>query len=260
MIDIIITGFGPFPGVDDNPTQKIVQRLCQYLKDHEEIQDGDTTTNNIRLSGRVRTIFIETSYEAAKNAIDTLYNELLSHSNNYNDTIILLLLGVGSSMYQLEQYAYNKKDVGIDGEGNSLHQTICTSHSIETKLTTTIGCDLDDIAKQLNNNNLYCNAAIVNKDPDRIGYFVCNYIYYYGLHKFKVGCSGIDSKNSIESISNDEHVIHNEVMEISCLPLRVNVKCLFVHVPPVTGDVATVDQELRCIVDLMYILHKQWLP
>jgi pyroglutamyl-peptidase len=244
MIYYVVTGFGPFQGVPINPTATVVNALVNYVKESEQRSINQSSHPNI--SNQIRTIVMATSYQAAQQQIDELYDELydeLTMSNKNNDPIIFLHLGVnsGGNYYQLEQYAYNRKWVESD-----IYDSICNSDDLDTKLATTIGHDIYNIVNKLNNGrskirgtNVYGTTAIVSEDGGR---YVCNYIYYYSLHKFQYtkGCN--DNSISVKS----DHDNHNRII------LNSNVKCIFIHVP--SFKVASQKQQLHFITDLLYIL------
>jgi pyrrolidone-carboxylate peptidase len=152
MISFIVTGFGPFHGVPENPTMMLAQSLIEYIQHYHEGQGDETvdvdevvvstpiptytssstgssialkSTTDIPLSQRIRTLVIETSYKAVQRQIDDIYHEIitLSDSNVTNEdddrsksnVVILIHLGVNykGQQYQLECCAYNEMNFRV---------------------------------------------------------------------------------------------------------------------------------------------------
>ena len=115
MISWIVTGFGPFAGVPDNPTMTIVQSLIPYLAEEEQEQASSSSPTNhhsttVPLSQRIRTLVVETSYRAVQEQMEEIYHHRQQQQQQACDTVILLHLGVKLSgkYYQLESCAYNE--------------------------------------------------------------------------------------------------------------------------------------------------------
>jgi pyroglutamyl-peptidase len=264
MISFIVTGFGPFRGVQENPTTILVQHLVPYLQSVHEPRtdqgnDGLRSEDEASLAQRTRTMIIETSSIAAKQQIDALYDELhreMEHRRRATDNeddwkddrTILLHLGVhsGSQQYRLESCAYNEASFSLPDEAGYQPWNLRIVHNstLGTPLPTLL--DLPDIVHQLNNNHRPEQQqlerqvpAIVSTDPGR---FVCNYTYCYSLDKFQ--CSSNRSIGSVCDNNNDKGAV-----------VVPNVRCLFLHVPPFS--VASEAEQLRFIVDLMKTLERQ---
>ena len=93
----IITGFGPFAGVPNNPTSILIRHLQEQL---------DTKQNKHMYA----TYILETSAEYVREKISDIYKGLIqSSSENSKDIIIILHLGVNycGRRFHLEQNAFN---------------------------------------------------------------------------------------------------------------------------------------------------------
>ena len=155
----IITGFGPFHGVPDNPTSILIRRLRE--------DDDASNNNNIH---RYETHILETSAEYVREKIDDIYEQLQQQSSSSSslaspspsssstkndpiniqeyetkekkDIIILLHLGVNyrGKQFQLEQCAYNDATFRIPDERGYKPNHVCilqNNNTNETTMTTT---------------------------------------------------------------------------------------------------------------------------
>jgi pyrrolidone-carboxylate peptidase len=189
MAEFIVTGFGPFHGVTDNPTSAIVQSLTDFIQTREQKEQLHVTTdkptsattssdNNsnrtslvrIPMSKRLRTFIIDTSYKAAQKQIDDIYHELVSNdsssrtsTSSNTTTTIILHLGVHNSSihYQIESCAYNEMNFVVPDEygdqpinemiiSYDAHPQNVSHHQIHTKFHTV----LPTIANQMNHRNM----------------------------------------------------------------------------------------------------------
>jgi pyroglutamyl-peptidase len=167
-VHFIVTGFGPFRGVRDNPTTVLVTKLSNFIQDN-------FPTHTEMLSS-LETIIIETSAEAARLETDRL-KDVLSLVDGENSVVLLLHLGVNykGTKFQLERYAYNHADFRIPDERGFQP---CRKTVIEGS-EPTLATNLDILQIK---NNLGIDSVIVSDDPGR---FVCNYTYYCSLSKFQ---------------------------------------------------------------------------
>jgi pyroglutamyl-peptidase len=234
-VKFIVTGFGPFQGVKENPTTWLANLLVQYL----EQMDRAAASSSSSLASRTRTIVLETSSEAACTQIDALYEELTGSRTNWNNcsVVIVLHLGVndGGTTFQLESCAYNEATFRIPDERGyqPIGQPVCggVGDSDDANDDDGVSCrvgqtlyspfDVPNLVQQLNATSAAEASAVrasVSTDPGR---FVCNYTYCYSLHSFR-DCA--------------------------------NVRCLFLHVPPLW--VAPLQDQLRFVAGLMEALER----
>lgn len=241
-ISFIVTGFGPFCNVKENPTTYLVDKLVDYLDETERQRNdggGGGGSGTASLAASTSTLVIETSSIAARQQVDALHAELVRKKmdgTNHHHVTILLHLGVDECgrNFQVETCAYNEANFRVPDEGGHQprHQRVVDGSPIGTPLTTLI--DVPALVKLLNATNAkhgQCNAtAVASSDPGR---FVCNYIYCYSLDKFQ--CSTIAAAPSSQSMPN--------------------IRCLFIHVPPFA--VVPESEQLRFVANLMEALAGQ---
>lgn len=125
-VQFIITGFGPFQNVPNNPTMVLVNSIVDYINEQKEkglsLVAGSDHLDDIRI---VHTAVVETSAEAARNEIDNISQQINNNDNNsttnnanHNTVTVLLHLGVnyGGMQFELEQCAYNEATFRIPDE------------------------------------------------------------------------------------------------------------------------------------------------
>jgi pyroglutamyl-peptidase len=234
----VVTGFGPFHGVKDNPTSVLVQKLPEYLLQRSGNDDSSAPP--------MRTLVLETSASGAKQQIDALYDELCpNQSNGGNDspdrTLCLLHLGVHSlaQQYLIESCAYNEATFVVPDEaGDQPKQAPILAHCVVGTPFPTMW-NVPELVEQVNALRLSrsigelsetVRPAVVSTNPGR---FVCNYTYCYSLDKFQ--CSRMRTCEDDDSVAD--------------------VRCLFVHVP--SFQVAPEEEQLQFIVDLMDTMEMQ---
>lgn len=162
-VSFVVTGFGPFQNVTNNPTTVISNKLPDYIS----LQNKDLA---------LTTFVIETSAAAAQRETDQLKEKLTQQQNN-GDIVVLLHLGVNycGTHFQLERCAYNETDFRVrDEKGCKLCNEMVIDGcepTLETRL------DLGKIKRDLG-----LKSVVISTDPGR---FVCNYTYYCSLAKFR---------------------------------------------------------------------------
>lgn len=101
----------------------------------------------------------------------------------------------------------------------------------------------------------YGTTCVISTDPGR---FVCNYVYFYSLSVFRVATHDAPVAENVRRETTTTIEPPNDSNDSdadSIRPYLTNVKCLFVHVPPLT--VASVPQQLRFVTDLMRLLEQE---
>ncbi|EGC39979.1 hypothetical protein DICPUDRAFT_52340 [Dictyostelium purpureum] len=163
---IILSGFGKFCGVEDNPSSHLVRDIENYI---------NTLENKNELKFEiVKKDIIEVSAEATNHYLKTLENVNLNKDNNQNP--FLLHLGVSSSELsnRLEMYGWNMADFRCKDErgwmpSKELIDQDDSNEKYETQLP------ILEFTNQLSSLNYKV------KESDDPGRFLCNYIYFLSL-------------------------------------------------------------------------------
>jgi pyroglutamyl-peptidase len=154
MVCVILTGFGKFGGVDENPTELIVNAL------------------------REKKISVD-HFEVLNVAVEDV-SKFHDKFDSSEEECLFIHLGVHGSTncMLLEQCAYNNMTFRIPDQcGFSPDmQCICENVAVDCPLETEL--DIENVANQLLSEDY--NVAI-SSDPGR---FLCNYIYYRSLSRF----------------------------------------------------------------------------
>ena len=148
---LLVTGFGKFNGVEDNPTTVLVKRLeCENTKANRQFH----------------------IFEVSTKAVDA---ELM-----HEEGLHCIHLGVNSkvSRVNLELHAYNNMDFRVPDE-----QGYCPT---QCKISQDCGLDdalascipLDSLICKLKGEGFSDEDVEISKDPGR---FLCNYVYYKSL-------------------------------------------------------------------------------
>jgi len=158
-----VTGFGPFHGVNNNPTQSLMFALPESIKS----QPLKTSANVASIS------VLETSVSGSiPSLLSIMSNKGTTHTVN-------LHFGVHgeATTFLLEQCAWNEATFRCTDERGyapiekPIHPDITDlSHRYITKLP------VEEIKKKLRAQGF---AVELSEDPGR---FLCNYIYYQSLH------------------------------------------------------------------------------
>lgn len=255
---VFVTGFGPFHNVHSNPTATLAEKIVGHLQAWESASSSSSSSNSAdphppiqptpRLSLVTHTEVIETSAQAAHEAIDRFYKKLQESSsnstrntngeesttNNNNSskvapTAIFLHLGVneGGTGFQLESCAYNEATFRLpDERGHQpLQEPIVNHMELNAPLHTSL--DVPNLVSRLNNDHRSFPTvqSFQSHDPGR---YVCNYTYFLSLHQ----C----------------HQLRTSIPD-------ANVHCLFLHVPPFR--IVPEHEQLEFVGRLLRLLQQQ---
>ena len=205
----VITGFGPFGGVEENPTTVIVRRLDSYLRGSSS---SETTTGATRSSSdnsssgeenKKNSAILATVADGSVVPVADLVDEYVVLETSAGDVddvldrirrdhvegaaaatvrcrIVLLHLGVGRSEgFRLELCAYNDATFRIpDQRGFQPHAEPIVAdpgHVVGRCYETSL--DLDDLRERMEREVPGVETSI-STDPGR---FVCNYVYCKSL-------------------------------------------------------------------------------
>ncbi|KAL7432810.1 hypothetical protein ACHAXM_003316 [Skeletonema potamos] len=228
----VITGFGPFAGVPNNPTSTLIS--CLRNNQAQLLDDG----LHIR-----ETHILDTSADAAKCEIQGIFSRLCSRINLENgngdtsddcltkdvNVIVMLHMGVKYSGTQmtLEQCAYNDATFREPDNNGYQPQKKCIlgdSSTLGDCLQTTL--DLNKICTELQKQgHPYC---CVSQDPGR---YVCNYTYCLSL-------------NQCQSVNNTMKKSRQQ-----CTKQLVECHSLFLHVTPFS--VISEEKQFSFILNLL---------
>jgi pyroglutamyl-peptidase len=245
QVSFIITGFGPFGGIEENPSTILVTELVAYL---------GTCGKHDLAAQIVHAKVMETSVEDVRATLDGFFEESSSNSNNNTPNkshVIIIYLHIGvnykGTCMQLEQCAYNEATFRIPDQRGFQPQSGLVVETKELGATYTTTLDLESICQAqtqmqiqptvlvptvttttpANTNALPSTLEIqVSTDPGR---FVCNYTYCYSLDKLQ----------NHPQEQHPHHVRHS----------------LFLHVP--TFQVVPQTQQLAYVADLLQRLADQ---
>ena len=216
----VVTGFGPFGGVEENPSTVIVRKIGSYLRSQDETHSKNETS----VAGQIREcLILETSARAVDEALERIQNDYCCSDSS---KILLLHLGVGRSEgFRLESCAYNEATFRIpDIKGYQPKEQAIVSldpvgHSYPTSL------DLEALQKQMDEDfpNI---STVISIDPGR---FVCNYVYCKSLEVANIVNNTSTSSSCCESLFL--HVPHfaiipedEQLAYVACL-IRNLAKC-----------------------------------
>ncbi|KAL7550483.1 hypothetical protein ACHAWF_013706 [Thalassiosira exigua] len=229
-VRFVVTGFGPFRGVPDNPTSVLIGRL----------RDGGDRVGSL---GGTRVF--ETSAEHVRETLDAIYGGLKSSEGSGEGIgesggkgsvgatgakkMILLHLGVNyrGRQFQLEECAYNDATFRVPDERGYQPDRQCVLEDEDQTeprewgrcLTTSL--DVCQLCSDLQKTE---ESVVASRDPGR---FVCNYTY----------CLSLDRCYTANKDSNCQY------------------HALFVHVPPF--DVITEKRQLDFVLNLMEAIERQ---
>jgi pyroglutamyl-peptidase len=269
-IHLILTAFGPFGGVPDNPSMALLRELPQFLS-------SSSSSWKARVQERiVETLVVETSAHGARQAIHHIQQTIHSNSRNVPSLsslssspppsppipILCLHVGVNASAqrgeFQIETCAYNDATFRIPDEqayrpyrepilshvewGTPIYTTLLLPTSSSSSPTTTsshpVMMMVDDLIHQLSQAFPALDSR-VSTDPGR---FVCNYLYYLSLNQWQSSPSLPASPAApLESttITNNND------------PTMAGAS-LFLHIPPF--EQVPKDIQLEYLAEMMRIL------
>ena len=236
----VVTGFGPFQGVADNPTTTIVKELLSYLSSKGECDIALSSCRAQQLASNVTTHVFETSAEDVRQWQDEWFDRLSRARGNDTEAsvvvgeigtrsrrgrdVVLLHLGVHykAKCFHLESSAYNDASFRVPDERGYQPENECVSAD---------GCAYGDILSTNLKVPLLVKKMKTRGYPTKLsgdpGRFVCNYTYFYSLDK----CNRF---NATASTSKAE---------------KPTLYSIFVHVPQF--QIAGKDEQFGFLVALM---------
>ena len=253
----VITGFGPFRGVAENPTTTIVNELHTYLTNVCDI--GLSSCTPKRLASNVTTHIFETSAEDVRQWQDEWFDRLsrgvecgsttrgggetdseaaaAELSDQGGNDVVLLHLGVHykAKCFHLESSAYNDASFRVPDERGYQPNDECVLPAGDgrhgDRLSTTLNVPV--LVKKMESRGY---PSKLSGDPGR---FVCNYTYCYSLNK----CNQFNST----ALPPDTASVVDLVVDTP--KRRPTLSSLFVHVP--LFHVTAKDQQLEFLAVLL---------
>ena len=243
----IVTGFGPFGGVGENPTTYLVRQLDAYLRSsgssNDSSSDGSSSSNDknetdesVLLADLVKEyIVLETSAEDVCKTMDRIKREYIDTTTSSSSTtkrIVLLHLGVGRSEYfRLELCAYNEATFRIPdqkGYQPKLVTIVSSDRGDELGKCYKTPLNLERLSETLQNEFPHIGTSI-STDPGR---YVCNYVYCKSLEiSSNINTSASSENNNYNSNNKDaddgDEDEDNNKNIVVC-------RSLFLHVPHFT--------------------------
>lgn len=235
----VLTGFGPFDGVPENPTSILARELPEFLR-----TCGDANPDAAVLAPCTETMIIETSVEAVTREIKALQERLTQPGQS----AIVLHLGVDASSerFHLERCAYNDASFRVPDEKGyqPTRAPILDTCPLGSTLTTSF--DVPALVDLLNRtvSTTLEGPPLANPSTDP-GRFVCNYIYCTSMDAFQCAKTIVDEDQS-------EVIVAVAANEETKLP---RVQTLFLHVPPFS--VIPKEEQLMFVARLMGALLEQ---
>lgn len=231
----VVTGFGPFAGVPDNPTSTLVSCLRNKAKQLSIRETLVFDTSADAVEKEVRGIYSRLSRRECPNSSNGADNEDSEMLPTHN-SVVVLHMGVNykGNQMQLEQCAYNDATFRVpDNNGYQpqgkciLENSTAHGHCLQTTL------DLEEICNELHRQQ-GCSICCISNDPGR---FVCNYTY----------CLSLDQCQSMNFALDEEGMQKESSMPVEC-------HALFLHVTPF--EKIPQDEQLNFIISLMKVIDK----
>lgn len=230
----VVTGFGPFNGVPDNPTSILVKELPAYLQQRTGADMEDPVAR--LLANCTETMIVETSAHAARQEIALLQKKLEPFAS-----AVVLHLGVdaGGKTFKLESCAYNDATFRVPDEQGYRPNAVPILDTCSVGSTLTTSFDVPALVETMNatltnGEEEHSLRASPSTDPGR---FVCNYIYCTSMNAF--ACAKTVNGADAATTTTDQP----------------RVQSLFLHVPPF--EVVPKEQQLVFVTQLMSSLYQQ---
>jgi pyroglutamyl-peptidase len=168
---LVITGFGPFNGVEKNPTQEVVEQLRE---EWTAIRD-DTTNADISIHYDV----VEVSVEGC----DAVLTDIANKFPGAELTLVHLGVDARSTHIKLEEVAYNNMTFRVPDQrnyqpqGKPIQQSLAYDLPLQTCWN--IPALIRDVTLQPDTEG-HEERHEINPSTDP-GRFLCNYIYFRSL-------------------------------------------------------------------------------
>ena len=175
-----VTGFGPFMGVEQNPTSTLCETLKRYIRDgvapdvdKKILQEFDES--GIELKGLK---VLEVAAESCRSEVPGIV-EFLKGYKDKNQEAVIIHLGVASGRQSigLECRAVNEATFRVpDQKGYQ-----CCGEAVVANSAPVMFCSLDlpRILSEMHDRGVTCEMST------DAGRFLCNYVFFQSLHAAK---------------------------------------------------------------------------
>mmetsp|Transcript_6190 Transcript_6190/g.8042 ORF Transcript_6190/g.8042 Transcript_6190/m.8042 type:complete len:297 (+) Transcript_6190:89-979(+) len=281
-IKFIVTGFGPFHGVKNNPTTIIAEKLVDFLKQQQQqLQQQESSSDDLLLSKTIadntRTLVLETSVEDVQRQVDQIYDDICKEeqeeqeqekqtSTSTSTTVTILLhLGVhyGAQKFHIESCAYNNANFRTSDERGfqPTNEPITPSYELEAAFETAL-----DV------NELLSSAAALLLLPEGSDNRICTNGDNDGGDGDNDKGTLLHSEQLAATISNDPgrfvcnytycYSMHKfgcsrSINGQECSSISNKTRCLFLHVPQFT--IVPEQEQLTFVAKLMTAIYEQAL-
>ena len=179
-ITLILTAFGPFGGVEENPSQVLLQEIPSFL-----------TSNSwkVKVKERIQDVMIiDTSAQDATEAVANLAQKIVQQELS---NVICLHLGVNvnGTGYHIEQCAYNDASFRIPDQRAYQPDKVPIHPDVPLGTPNYTQCPVDDLVAHLS----LAFPAIESKVSTDPGRYVCNFLYYTSLSKLQNELKAVDT-------------------------------------------------------------------
>ncbi len=239
-VTFILTGFGRFGRITQNPTETIVQHFMNFddhqRHDHDKGNDNDNDDNK-RNNNNYKILsckIINTAASSVANDIEGIMSivegQVKSFSNHKNHHVVCIHFGVDykGDTFKLESTAYNEASFRIPDEDGyqPKKKHIDDRFPIEQKLQTDL--NIRKICNEMQKRDF--NVKISGD----CGRFVCNFLYWCSLNKINTIVQSVEC----EDVNSDQKNVHS----------------LFVHVP--MFNVIEQEIQLKFVANLLDSIYQ----
>mmetsp|Transcript_3631 Transcript_3631/g.5275 ORF Transcript_3631/g.5275 Transcript_3631/m.5275 type:complete len:268 (-) Transcript_3631:100-903(-) len=208
-ISFVVTGFGRFGNINENPTSTIVNYLESQRKEEEE--EGKEQASGRGHSKKISICrIIKTGAMDVTNDLDEITESLKTKGLIRGKHLVFIHFGVNykASAFQLESTAFNDASFRIPDENGYQPKNIQIDDEIPLRERLSTSLNVRKLCTEMEKKGF---DVQVSGDPGR---FVCNYLYWSSLNNIRKQFPLVVESDSEESTS------------------RTCVHAIFVHVPP----------------------------
>jgi len=215
---VVITGFGPFGGVKENPSMLLVAELiAQYEKNGFNMflpQENKDAKYDCKLVFKFQVL------EVSVQDCNDMYKK---YPVREDEEFIFVHIGVdaGGVKIKLEEMAYNNMSFRIPDERGyqPTESPIISNESMPLDFSLQTAVPLNEVINQVNYNlqEKFSNMLpllVLSSDPGR---FLCNYVYFCSM------CHGLDIYQCNEVKPKKAVFIHVPPFSMMAMPTQLSV-------------------------------------